>query len=403
MTIHRDGWPADPVAAATHADPYPYYAHLVAQRPLYRDDALGLWVASGHAAVTAVLAHDACRVRPPSEPVPQAIVGSPAADIFGHLVRMNDGARHCPFKQAVTATLSSLDEARVVAVARDRATALAARHAPHRDRHGLTRFIFAFPVGVLARLLGVPDDRLDDVADGVRRYVGAVSPLADAAALEAGKRGARQLIDLFRHLLEDPERMERDALLGLLARKVVAAGRSPIEPIIANGIGFMTQAYEATAALTGSTLLALADHGDSRTALRRDPALIDAAVAEVLHFDPPTHSTRRFLAHDAVVAGQPMRTGDAILVLLAAAGRDPAANPDPDRFDILRKDRRILNFGSGVHACPADRLAPRLASFAVGHLLDMGIDLDGLRGGLSYLPSVAVRAPLFGDRATATG
>ncbi len=391
-----DGWPANPIAAVTHPDPYPYYARLVAERPFYRDESLGLWVASSHAAVMAVMTDAACRVRPLSEPVPSAIAASPMADIFRHLVRMNDGAIHCPFKQAVTATLGSVDAIRLAAVAREQAATLAARHAPHRDRHGLTRFMFAFPIRVVARLLGVPDAHLDDVADGVQRYVGAVSPLADAAALAAGAHGARHLIDLFRHLLDDPRRMEGDGLLAIVARQFTAAGHGTIEPIIANGIGFMTQAYEATAALTGNTLLALADHAGARAAVQRDPALIDAAVAEVLLIDPPTHSTRRFLARDAVVAGQAMRAGDAVLVLLAAAGRDPAVNADGDRFNILRQDRRILNFGAGVHACPADRLASRIASVAVTYLLSLGVDLRGLRDSLSYMPSVAVRAPLFG-------
>ena len=83
--------PQDPIAAVTHPDPYPYYADLAAHRPLYRDDALRLWVASSAAAVTAVLASDLCRVRPPAEPVPRALLGSPAGELFGHFVRMNDG------------------------------------------------------------------------------------------------------------------------------------------------------------------------------------------------------------------------------------------------------------------------------------------------------------------------
>ena len=75
--------PISPIAAVTHADPYPVYADLVAYRPLYFDEALGLWVASSAAAVTAVLTHPLCRVRPLAEPVPNAIVGSPAGDVFG--------------------------------------------------------------------------------------------------------------------------------------------------------------------------------------------------------------------------------------------------------------------------------------------------------------------------------
>jgi len=70
--------PTDPIAAATHRDPYPYYADLVARRPIDRDETLGLWVAAGATAVTSVLTSDLCLVRPAAETVPKALVGLPA-------------------------------------------------------------------------------------------------------------------------------------------------------------------------------------------------------------------------------------------------------------------------------------------------------------------------------------
>src|SRR5262245_35711036 len=91
MTTSDPTSPADPMHAVTHPDPYPYYADLVARCPLHRDDALGLWVASSAEAVMAVLTSERCRVRPPAEPVPAALAGSAAGDVFGRLVRMNDG------------------------------------------------------------------------------------------------------------------------------------------------------------------------------------------------------------------------------------------------------------------------------------------------------------------------
>src|SRR5947208_334440 len=108
MTITLPTPPHDPIAAVTHSDPYPYYADLVAHKPIYRDGTLGLWVASSADSVSAVLASDICRVRPRAEPVPRILIGSPAANIFRHLVRMNDGERHYPFKQAISATLQSI-------------------------------------------------------------------------------------------------------------------------------------------------------------------------------------------------------------------------------------------------------------------------------------------------------
>jgi cytochrome P450 len=391
--------PADPVAAATHPDPYPYYATLAAERPLYRDERLGLWVASSAAAVTAVLASDICRVRPPSEPIPKAIAGSPAGEIFRHLVRMNDGANHCPFKQAIVGTLSGLEMVRVSILAHEQAHALGAALAPERDRDSLTRFIFALPTYVLASLLGVPAERLEDVAAWTNSFVLSFSPIADAAQAEEGKTAAAYLLALFGDLFDAQETQREkgapETLLGVLAQRARHVGRNDRDVIIANGAGFLSQAYEATAGLIGNTLLALAVHEDIRAAVHVKPDLLGKVVQEVLRYDPPVHSTRRFVAQTGLVAGEPMSEGDAILVLLAAATRDPA-HADPHRFDLARADRRIYDFGSGAHTCPADRIAPLIAEIAVAHLLDAGIDLKDLRSSTTYRRSVAVHVPLFG-------
>ena len=95
--------PTDPIAAVTHADPYPYYAALAYERPLYRDDTLNLWVASSPQAIAQVLAHPAARVRPPAEPVPRGLCPGPAGALFGRFVRMNDSAEHARLKTLLRA------------------------------------------------------------------------------------------------------------------------------------------------------------------------------------------------------------------------------------------------------------------------------------------------------------
>src|SRR5262249_55535989 len=115
----------------------------------------------------------------------------------------------------------------------------------------------------------------------------------------------------------------------------------------------------------------------------------------VCRFDPGTSSTLRFMARDGVIAGHRLRHGDMIIVLLAAANRDPALNPEPDEFDIHRADRKYLEFGAGRHACPADGLAPLIVEIAVDHVLTAGVPLEGLEDGLSYAPSGHIRTPLF--------
>jgi cytochrome P450 len=155
-----------------------------------------------------------------------------------------------------------------------------------------------------------------------------------------------------------------------------------------NALGFLSQAYEATAGLVGNTLLALAHHDDLRRA-------VPAVVLEVVRYDAPVQNTRRFVAEDGVVAGVPMKAGDAILVVLAAANRDPAVNPDPAAFDIARAAPAVFTFGVGPHACPGAMIATTIAAAGVQQLIAAGLTFDGLRETVRYRPSVNTRVPVF--------
>src|SRR3954464_14320934 len=118
--------PKDPIAAVTHRDPYAYYTRLAAERPIYHDASLGLWVAASAETVMAVLASDLCRVRPTAEPVPAKLQGAPAGDLFGRLVRQSDGAGQAPMRQAGAAPLGGLDGQKAAAASQAWARTLAA-------------------------------------------------------------------------------------------------------------------------------------------------------------------------------------------------------------------------------------------------------------------------------------
>lgn len=370
--------PSDPVAAVTHPDPYPFYADLVARRPLYRDDALGLWVAASAETVSAVLTSDLCRVRPPAEPVPSALLGSPAGEIFRHWVRMNDGPGHCPFKKALSTVLGSLDPARIHELSRSLARDL--------DAGDLPGFAFGLPVQTVASLLGIPREELPETFLWTRSLVAGITPGAGPEAVEQAKIAAVLLLDRFRSRLGE----------GILADLVREAPDAAREVIVANGIGLLFQSHDATAGLIGNALVALAGNPEVREQASVDPGLLHQVLLETLRFDPSVQNTRRFVARDGVVAGRAMKEGDAILVVLAAASRDPALNPEPDRFDLFRQDRRMFTFGNGIHACPGEDLSLTIARAGIGELLRAGIDLERFAQTRTYRPSGNVRIP-FGD------
>ena len=357
--------PSDPIAAVTHRDPYPYYARLAVERPIYHDGSLGLWVAASAEAVTAVLASDLCRVRPPAEPVPAKFQGTAAGDLFGRLVRQNDGDRHGPLKQAVSAALGTIDGQKAAAVSQAWARTLAAGI---RSTQDLQDFIFKLSVYVVASLLGVPRDLLEPAARWTGEMAAGFAPSATPEQVERGSRAAAELRQLIGELTGD-------GVLADLSRQAHRAGSEDVETIAANGAGFLLQTYEATAGLIGNTLLALARNPDLRQ------AGLDAVTEDVLRFDPPVHNTRRWIAQDGLVAGREMREGGAVLVVLAAANRDPAAP--------------LFTFGAGRHACPGQALATTIARAGVEQALAAGVDPAPLAEGVSYRPSANVRIPLF--------
>jgi len=373
--------PADPIAAVTHADPYPYYRQLAQSRPFHFDPALKLWVAASAAAVAEVLGHSDARVRPVGQAVPPALAGAAAGELFGRLIRMNDGPAHAALKGIVMARLMRLDLDRVRVRTQQLAAALP--RATSDDAHEAMRWMFTLPVLAVADTLGLPLHHDEDghvstrMAGFVATYAAAMSPLASAADVEAGNVAAQWLT---RNVEQCADAAPHDGLLAALRQDAALADIAPPK-WIANAVGLMIQACEATAGLVGNTLVAL---GREPTSARDN---INARVARVAHDDPPVQNTRRFMAADAIIGGQPLRTGDTILVLLAAAAHDPdGAGPAEDR---------PWTFGTGRHGCPGAALAQMLAASTVQALLDRGVRPERLLPGLRYRPSVNARIPQF--------
>jgi cytochrome P450 len=387
-------FPPDPIAAVTHPNPYPYYGDLAARRPVYRDETLGLWVAASAAAAAEALASENCRVRPPSEPIPRALLGSAAADIFGALVRMNDGAGHCPLKRAVSATFDSIDLSAAAARSRAWARELADELRPQDNRGRLADLAFRLPVAVIADLLGAARSQAPQFALWMGDFVGCLTPASSHKQLDRGKAAAAQLHDAVQALL-DAQPLDAAGLLAALAREARRAGCDKPGVVVANAIGFMSQAYEATAGLIGNTLVALATQHGIRAQVLHNPDLLGHVVPEVLRYDPPIQNTRRFLAEDAMVAGKRMRAGDLVLVVLAAANRDPSANPQPERFELFRNERRTFTFGAGAHACPGAALAATIAQAGVAQLIASGLDLAPLVEAPTYRRSANARIPFW--------
>jgi cytochrome P450 len=326
--------PRHALEAPSHPDPYGWYARLRVSRPIHFEQQLGLWVVSGPYLVQQALSHPQLRVRPPAEPVPGALQGRPAGEVFAQLVRMNDGEFHARHRPEVAAAAARFGEGAVALAAEAAARDVAER----KDANAL---LSAIPVQAMARLLGVPDANLDRTVDWVHDFTQGIAAGASAEAIERADAAAVALM----------AQGEREGLSG---------GRA------ANRIAFMQQALDATAGLLGNAVHA---------AQLKEDASPDAGelVARVAHADPAVHNTRRFAAADLELGGNRIAAGQALVLVLV-----------PE-----------TSFGFGAHACPGERIALQIAATALRtlqSLAPLSRTFGKVRG---YRPLTNARIPVF--------
>jgi pimeloyl-[acyl-carrier protein] synthase len=142
-----------------------------------------------------------------------------------------------------------------------------------------------------------------------------------------------------------------DRLVSSLLNAEIDGDRLTEEEVIANCIVTMVGGQETTTNLIGSGVLSLLRNPDQLAKLRADLSLIPSAVEELLRYESPSQHTGRLAPDDIEMGGKQIRKQQEVMAVMAAANRDPARFPDPDRLDITRQDNRHVAFGWGAHFC----------------------------------------------------
>jgi cytochrome P450 len=128
---------------------------------------------------------------------------------------------------------------------------------------------------------------------------------------------------------------------------------------------------ENTARAIVNAILALLRNPEQLAMLRSNPGLLPTAIEELLRYDGPAQtSIRRFALEDIDIGGVTIRRGDAVMVAIACANRDPDRFAAPDALDLTRADNPHLSFGNGAHYCFGAPLARLEAQIAIGSLID---------------------------------
>lgn len=146
-----------------------------------------------------------------------------------------------------------------------------------------------------------------------------------------------------------------------------------------------------TTDLIGNTVMALLRHPDQVEKLRARPELLENTIDEVLRYDTPVTDTGRIANRDIEIGGVKIEEGESMTASLAGANRDLEVYPEPDRFDIERKDTHHQSFGGGRHFCLGSHLARLEAQETLAALLTQFSRLTLVEGEFEYAANPSLR------------
>ena len=225
---------------------------------------------------------------------------------------------------------------------------------------------FPLPATVIAEMLGVPPedrDRFKQWSDDATAGAGNLPSNLSPEVLRKSVEGMRALQAYFRDIIARRRVEPGDDLISGLIKAQAEGDRLSDQELLANCVLLLNAGHETTTNLIGNGTYALLRHPDQMKRLRDDPSLIPTAVEELLRYDSPVQFTNRILTADMELGGKTLRAGQMVLLLLAAANRDPEQFPGPDKLDVGRQNNKHVAFGLGSHFClgaPLARLEGRL-------------------------------------------
>jgi cytochrome P450 len=347
----------DPFAAGTDTDPYPLYARLRADEPVYYNARHDFYAVSRFEDVKAISIdwHHFSNAR--------GIDLDDTAEHFGPNFVASDPPRHRAVRRLLQhrfspRSISETVEPVVTTLVGELLARL--RDGTHVD---LARdFAWPFPFAITCELLGFPNEDREFLWDASQRFeerdVG--DPVPPASAREA----ARELRDYVAQQADQRRANPGHDLISLLVRGEVDGEPLSRDEVVGNGFVLLNAGSQTTACLLTSALSSLDSHPDEMAWLRENPDRVAGAVEEWLRFESPlqyfirtTTATTRL--HDTVIPGE-----SRVVLMYGAANRDARVWEDPERLDLSRAPKRHLAFGEGIHHClgaPIARLEARLA------------------------------------------
>ena len=384
------------VDPATIANPYPVYQRLREEDPVHWDDELQTWVLTRYEDIEAALrdprlsSNRVDTVRNVDSPeVPEATRQALKATLSLWMLFL-DPPDHTRLRNLANKVFTP----RVVENLKTQIEYLVREllaPAAHVGRLDVIRdFAYPLPAIVIAEMLGV---RRED-RELVKRWSDALAALLGSAVCEPSiaENGARSILEFRSYLgdlVEDRRRRPQQDLITAALKAEDQGSLLSHDELLANCVLLLSAGHETTTNLIGNGALALLRHPDQLHRLRAEPGLIKTAVEELLRFDSPVQATG--VTQDIEIGERVLRKGQAALLVLGAANRDPTRFPDPDSLDLGRANNHHGAFAFGPHYCLGAPLARLEAQITIPALFATFADLRLSTGEVEWHQNIVLR------------
>jgi cytochrome P450 len=360
------------------ADPYPFYARLRAEAPVWRTtlpDKRAAWLVTRYDDVARVLKDDTFAKDKLNAMDPEQRAKTPWVPSFLKPLERNmldlDDPDHARLRalvsKAFTPRLIEQLRGRIVALCEELLDAMERERRRKGEAELVADYALPLPATVIAALLGVPAEDHAKFHRWSNRLVSVSSKRDMLRAVPAALAFVRYLRKLIEKRRMDPQ----DDLLTALIRAEESGDSLSEDELLAMAFLLLVAGHETTVNLIASGTLALLERPEQADALRNDPSLVKPAVEELLRYTSPVEmATERYPREDVEIEGTTIPRGELVLAVLGSANRDERHFEDPDVFDITRDPNRHLAFGrGGVHHCLGAPLARMEGQIAISALL----------------------------------
>jgi pimeloyl-[acyl-carrier protein] synthase len=252
---------------------------------------------------------------------------------------------------------------------------------------------FKLPVTVISEMLGVPMDDHEQLRTWTSAAVAALDPSDNPMALLPAAEALRAMRGYFDELVAKRRSTPGDDLLTAMIQAEDAGDRLSHDELLDTTLLLFAAGHETTVNLISGGTLNLIRNPRELERLVADPTLITTATDELLRFGPPVQWSGRTTTTEVEVAGETLKRGTELIVMIAAANRDPSVFSDPDTLDIGREDNRHLAFGGGIHLCLGAPLARVEGQEAIGRLVRRFPTLKLVDDDVEWKPTTTIRGP----------